>query len=260
MLGLITRHHGPGPHPGTGTSQDVHGKANVLRIPALGYTTDALEDMRKQAKEIQAEGGFAMVTRDLETDEFLLITDRGIAIEDTGNKIRDQKREHLYVFNDREMYFRKSGDSDNIKLDGWEVSDMRGFGIEANHNEETQILIHNHPRLLGEFFPPSPTDLKTAATTYTNELRIFTSDGDYIVRINKFGGDAVRELSKAFNEYTNETIYVKFPDLKGLTARQERSYIAMNGLSDELKQFQLDRLDAVSEELPWVSYEYRPIN
>lgn len=55
LLGLLERHYGPGPHPGTGTSQDVHGGegsklfVNDPRFPRpAGWTLEGLKKEKKR--------------------------------------------------------------------------------------------------------------------------------------------------------------------------------------------------------------------
>jgi hypothetical protein len=259
LLGIVERHYGPGPHPGTGTPQSVHGgNGKTVRLPD---DKKSLARLRKQAKERQAEGKFANVTRDPKTGEYMLITDRETAVEDTGDKIRNLNREQLYYFNAYELFYHKQGDSDSVDIDALEMGDLRGFGQEAHWHGDTVVSIHNHPPTSGWVMPPSPSDLKVAVLTFAHEMRVSTNDGDYIVKLDKFGKRAANELSQAFGEYNDEVLPKLFPEVtKEMSPRAQRQHLRENNLYEELKQFQLDRLDAISEELPWVSYEYRPTN
>lgn len=259
MLNVVERHYGPGPHSGTGSPQSVHGGGSKTII--LPDDFESLDRLRKQAKERWSEGKFALVTRDPQTGEYMLITDRETAIEDTEDKIRNLNKEQLYYFNAYELFYQKQGDSDSVDIDALEMGDLRGFGQEAHWHGDTVVSVHNHPPTSGWVMPPSPSDLRVAALTFAHEMRVSTRDGDYIVKLDKLGRWAAHELSKAFKEYNDKVLPELFPEVtKDMSPRAQRQHLKENNLYDELKQFQLDRLDAISEELPWVSYEYRPLN
>lgn len=257
-------HHGHRGRPGKvgGSLPSGAGAAAVAEKPGLErhpYDPKTYDELLKKAKELRNEGKFAMVTKDLETGEYLLITDRETAIENMGEKIRYDDQENFLAFSRHELFFQKKGDRDSVLFDSYEVSDLRAFGEEANEYGGTMVLIHNHPPQEGEFFPPSPTDIKTAAYLMGNEMRVYTGDGTYIVKISKFGNEAINELTKAFGEFDDDEIPKRFPAMVFMEQDQEQKYVKDNDLYDEVRQYQIDRLNAVTEKLPWVSYEFKPI-
>lgn len=247
-----------GSKPSTGpTAEDELGD---IRFPR---DNEILDELRARVREIQSEGKFAVLTQDAETDEWLIITDRERAIADAGEKNRFANRETLYAYTPVEMIFQKGGDSHSVEIDSLELSDLRAFAELSHEMGGTFVLSHNHPdhpEAEGIYMPPSPSDIQAAILTNADEMRVYSGDGDYIVRIARWGRASASELATVMREFDEAEAPRRFPEemLAG-SREQEQNYILNEGLTKEVRQFQLERLDHVVETLDWISYEFRSL-
>jgi hypothetical protein len=226
-----------------------------------GTTKEVYQELLDRARAMNNEGRFAHVGRDIKTGEYLLFTERESAVEHQGNNIRHIGYEQFYAFTPIEMMFHKSGDQSNVTFDGDEMSDLKAFGTMSEEDyDDHMIVIHNHPERVGEFMPPSPSDLRASALMYAAESRVYTGDGTYTLRLGQLGNRAASQIMKAFWIFDETNFSDRFPELTGHGGEAQEDYVIANSLGDELKEYQLERLAYVAERLPWVSIEFEPID
>lgn len=254
----VYRHMGPGDHP-SGSPQQAHAGNGSRAVERYPPDADTSELFRRE-KEIQADGQFALFTRDPETGDFLIIKDREKAIEHVGNSIRFDSRETVYAFDETRMFLRSEGEKHRVLMDAEDLDTLRTVGEATHEDGGRMIMIHNHPEHEGQFMPPSPTDLQTAAAVHAHEMRIYTGNGNYIVRVDRWDNKAAFRINKAINDFNDENYRDWWPGIYHLSPEQQKAAIRNRGETDRLNEYALERLDAVSEQFDWLSYEFEPID
>lgn len=272
---LEEKHYGPGPHPGTGSPQVVHapngGGASTKRkglriseeyIDRYENTPEAYRQSIERMKELQLEGKFALVTRDQETTEYLLIKDRETAINYMGETIRNNNTETLLGFGLIELLFNKQGKSRSVEINYQEMDEIRWFAMKARETGGDFTLIHNHPETVGVYMPPSPTDILSLLEFHATKMRVYTHDGTYIIRNKRetYSQFASQGVHLTFDEYTKSNVDRRLPELAGIDEAdmqiQKANELKLGG---KLKQFHLDRLKFVIDKYDWLEYEFIPV-
>jgi hypothetical protein len=187
LVDLINRHYGPGPHPGTGTSQDVHGdgvkvpkRPKMLRMSSAEAAEKAAELKYKYKKE----GQFFDITFD--DDGFILFLDREAALEWWAEHDRKLDYEVSRMFDGNKMVFVKKGTKNKIEhnmQDQFAIVELRE---KAEAKGQVLISTHNHP---GDAwvegmndYPPSFSDFQFAMGMELDEWHVITPNGKYVIR------------------------------------------------------------------------------
>jgi hypothetical protein len=92
-----------------------------------------------------------------------------------------------------------------------------------------------------------------------DEMRVYGGDGDYIVRVSRWDREARSEFNALIKQYNSDHAPELFPEDVYGDAEREAAYVESNDLYDELRQFQIDRLDYLDDQLDWISYEFIPL-
>ena len=219
---LLMRHYGPGPHPGTGTSQDVHGGGRGYRkIPFdHKYATGPIGLRRLAKKEQQETGEFRWAYWDLSDPDdphTKMFENKEAAMEFVAKKIRKLDYEIHYSFSDATMIFEHTQNKPhNINFNSQDILAL----IELSKRpENTNIMnMHNHPpQKSGIDIPPSFSDFDFAMSQQkTDEWWVVTPNGKYVVTreergIPYFASADVYQLRDDWNRWTEQNVKKYFP-------------------------------------------------